>query len=163
MKKIVSNILSAFFGILLGAFFIEIKKIESERKMQDRCDKYLNYYTMLNLWVKEKNQGCLISQYLIHNNYYNIAIYGMGEVGQRLCEELIDSDINILYAIDKNLEHSYLGIPVQSAQNCDPVDAIIVTATYDYEAIKKELEKSVSFPILSLNQIVFSMRNGGEI
>lgn len=159
MKKLLSFITCSCIGVFIGLIFMEMKKIESERKIQSRCDKFLNYYTMLNLWMKIKNQNRSLSEFLIQNNYKNIAVYGMGEMGQRLCEELIHSNINIAYAIDKKTNEQFPGIPMKRVEEAETVDLIIVTATYEYETIKKELEKSVTSPIISLNEIVFSLRN----
>lgn len=160
MKKIFYILLGSIIGVLTGSIIMETKKIESERKIQTRCDKFLNYYTMLNLWMKMKHQKRSLAEFINKNNIKSVAIYGMGEVGQRLCEEFSENNINIKYAIDKSMQGSYCDVAIKKMEDdLEPVDLIIVTATYEYSTIKKNLEKTFSCPIISLNEIVFSLRN----
>lgn len=160
MKKFFFFLLGALIGIVTGTALMEIEKIESERKIQARCNKFLNYYTMLTLWMKIKHQKRSLAEYFAKRNIESIAIYGMGEVGQRLCEELLENQITIKYAIDKNMNTPFYDIAIKKPNDTlESVDLVIVTATYEYDVIQKELENTFSCPIVSLNEIVFSLRD----
>lgn len=164
MKKFFKIFFSVAFGFLTGSILMKIKKFESDCRIQSRCDKFFSYYTMLNLWMKRKQEGRSLADFFIENNYKNIAIYGMGEMGQRLVEDLLPNDINVKYAVDKNMKNSYKNIPIKGANDVmNPVDVMIVTATYDYESIRRTLEDKVSFPILSLNEVVFYLTIKGDV
>jgi len=130
----------------------EIKKNDHIIK---RAEKFRNYYYMLNQWMINKNQNKSIGDFLEKNNYYEIAIYGMGEMGQRLIDELKGSNIKIKYIIDQNADYLSNEIPViKKEDSFERVDAIIVTATFAYKEISKDLSARISCPILSLEDVI---------
>ena len=57
------------------------KKINDAWKMSE---KHLNLLIMMSEWVRIKQEGKNISDYLKQNNYKTVAIYGMSYVGERL-------------------------------------------------------------------------------
>lgn len=163
MRKFIGYVLTCCLGFAAGVTVMRIEKFESDEKLNSRCEKFLSYYTMLNLWMKIKQEGRSLDDFFVDNNYSDIAIYGMGEMGQRLAEELLNGSVNIRYAIDKNMKEPYKGINVMDNDGeFEPVDAVVVTATYDFESIKKQLQKKIAVPVISLNEIVFELRNRGK-
>lgn len=149
IKKIM--ILALLFTMVVGLY----KKINNLLKEKEKkTNKFKKYYNILNQWLYNKNQGIEISEYFIKKGYNNIAIYGMGELGSRLYEELKGSLINITYAIDKVAYSKYSEIKiVEASQDLDEVDVIVVTPIFDYESIKETLEEKTDNTIISLEDI----------
>lgn len=102
------------------------------------------------LWLKLQNKN--IKTYFEKENYHSIAIYGIGEIGNRLFEELTrTSDIEIKYAIDSidDKVHSVLKVYSQNDE-LPQVDVIVVTVDYIFEQIKEKLAKKTDCPIISI-------------
>lgn len=144
-----------------GVLWTAKKVIDKSSNLESR---FRNYYEVLNQWVKNKNQHIEIVEYFKENDIKNIAIYGMGELGNRLYEELRTSDINIAYFIDKNAAEIYSGaddIPVVGLDEIsqrDDVDAIIVTPIYDFDKIEEELiNQGIDLDIISLEDIIYAL------
>ena len=92
-------------------------------------------------------------------NYKKIAIYGMGEFANRLMEELKNSDVEVVYGIDKDVCNSTSRVRNVYSLNDDlpQVDAIVVTPFYDMKSIKCDLKKKVDCPIVSLEEVIWSI------
>jgi len=105
-------------------------------------------------WINAKNQNHLIQNYFHDENIKSIAIYGMSHLGITLLYELMGTDINILYAIDRNPN---LDVPIKVYSPDDElpvVDAIVVTAFTFFDDIETNLKRKVNYRIISLEDIV---------
>jgi hypothetical protein len=118
------------------------------------------YYHLLNKWLMNIHKGIKIESYFIKNKINNIAIYGSGEVGRRLLEELIDSPIKIKYFIDRGMRQDKLinGVPVIHPDDigsiCSEIDEVVVTPVYDYHNILAEIKMKTELRIDSLDNII---------
>lgn len=123
-----------------------------------RADKLGVYFLLMNNWLSFKNQGKSMQTFFRQKGYKSIAIYGLGEIGKRLLEELKGSDIRICYAIDQAIPQSiYYGIPMLPAEEMLlPADVIIVTVVWDYRDIRKALKKRGNIPIISIEEVLDS-------
>ena len=82
----------------------------------------------------------------------------MGEVGNRLYSELKDSSIKVEYAVDKNAGFINDDLEIRDIDDdLQNVDAIIVTATFAFDEIIEDLEDKVSFPIISLEDVIYDI------
>ena len=155
MKKgkiaVVSSIIGSIIS-LSGVLYYESKLIKDK---QAKVDKFKCYYNMLNQWLINKQQEKSLVNYFLRNNYKKIAIYGVGEMGNRLYEEIKDSDIEIKYAIDK-IEVGYLEDleVVSPEEELDKVDAIIVSAIFAFDEIEEQLRSRIDCEIISLEDII---------
>lgn len=132
-------------------------KVKSE-KSSKLSDKHLSLYLLMDQWVRVKQDGRNLSEYLVKNNFKRIAIYGMNYVGETLLNELQGTDVDVLYAIDKNAENIYSSIPVHKlSDDLDPVDAIIVTPITAFDSIFNELSKEVKCPIVSVEDLLYEI------
>jgi len=160
--KVWKMILSLIGVTIVGGIVWTAKKtVEKSGKLEAR---YKNYYDVTNQWLRHKNEKKSIREYFINNNYDTIAIYGMGELGNRLYEELKSTDIKVAYFIDKNAEEIYYGlddIPVvglEEIERQDKVDVIIVTPIYDFDSIEESLsEYNIDADIVSLEEVIYEM------
>lgn len=99
-----------------------------------------------------------IKQFFYDNYYKSIVIYGMGYEGTKLYDELRDTDIQILYGIDKNADNiKVCDLKVVSIEEADieqKVDAIVVTPFKYFAEIEAELEKKfLDVDIISLDDV----------
>lgn len=162
MKKRTLTIVSAIAG-MVGGFLGHKYLTKSKCKCNNISDteKFRAYYNMLNQWLYLKGKGRTLETYFIENGYKSIAIYGMGEMGTRLYEELKGSCVEIEYAVDKAAVSEDLEISVVDAQEeLDDADAIVVTPIFAFDEIEQELCKKVSCPIISLEEIVYELYVG---
>ena len=75
-------------------------------------------------------------------------------MGKHLYEELKDSKIEVAYAIDRNISGSGEMKVYNLNDKLPEVDAVVVSATFDYDAIYEQLSDKVYCPIISLEEVV---------
>lgn len=131
------------------------KNKKSLLKVQKEADKYKGLMHLLDKWLMKKQRGKKLTQYFEEKGIDSIAIYGMSYIGERLYDELKDSDIEIRYAIDQNINGVYTDLNVFLPKDELPeVDAIIVTPVFYYDEIKEVLKKKVGSKIISLDTVL---------
>lgn len=158
MKKGFVGITAAIAGGLVGAFVVEKKETKTKNYQKERIDKFYGYFQLVNQWLLLKNQNKSLVTYFEQNNYKNIAIYGMGELGNRLYEELKGTDVKIAYAIDKKAERIFSDVNVVTMDDeLERVDAIIVTPIFMFDELEEMLMDKVDYPIISLEDVVFEI------
>lgn len=160
MKKILKNI------ILLGTFLGSISSImflwkRSIQKIKDIKDRYMSYYQITNQWLQNHLDNKSIRDYFTTNHYENIAIYGMGTLGELLYSEIRNSDVKVKAFIDRNVQEKYenadgiLISGLDEIKELKNLDAIIITPIFDYNEIEKELkEKECNIKIISLENLI---------
>lgn len=156
MKKgfvaLIGTVIGAILGVG-GSLFYSSKRITEKEK---KIAKFKNYYNMLNQWLALKQEGKSLERYFVENDYKKIAIYGMGEMGNRLYEELKGTSIEIAYAIDKNSSSIYSELDFYELEDELPkVDVIVITATFAFDEIVKTLEENVDMEVVSLEDVVY--------
>lgn len=155
MKKNIIAGIGMILGIGIGATLMKsiIGTPTSEKE-----DKFRAYYNVLNQWLSVLHEGKSIERYFYDKNYRTIAIYGMGEIGNRLYEELSNSDVQVKYAIDKNADTVFSNLEVKSLNDrLEDVDAVIVAVPHIFEEVKLRLEGKVSCAIISLEDILYEL------
>lgn len=162
MKKGTASILSGTIGMVLGAMagVLSISKMNTKEvgKWQQLADKHLALMRLLDQWLATKQEGKSIIEYFHTNKIKSIAIYGMSYVGERLFNELKNSDIEVKYAIDKNAEEIYAEVDVLSPDETLPeIDAIVVTPIFFFDEIEEILAKKTAASVLSLEDILYKL------
>lgn len=143
-------------GIDIKEDMQHLKRLESENKLlKQRLDRStLNYKIFIKLVTSNRK----IAIYFKQHGFKNIAIYGMSDIGSFLLNTLKQSNIKVMYAIDKRANQISSDVPVITMeQELPQVDAIIVTAAYYYEHIKEQLETKVNCPIISIEEVLHSI------
>ena len=142
-----------------GAVALSVKTSQDAIAEKDqKINKFKNYYNMLNEWLYLKQNGTSLDTYFKKNDYNSIAIYGMGEMGNRLYDELKQSDIEVKYVIDKNFTSVYSELEVLDPEEEFPeVDVVVVTATFAFDEIENSIENKVNCPIVSLEDVVYEV------
>jgi lactate dehydrogenase-like 2-hydroxyacid dehydrogenase len=158
MKKGLVGALSVMAGVAAGIAINRKVMAKQIEESEWKKNKFKNYYDMLNQWLMFKQEGKSLEKYFTDNNIKSISIYGMGEMGNRLYNELKDSNIKIKYAIDKFADNIYSDIKVCNINDdLEEVDAVIVTATFAFNDIKEQMEEKFDFPIISLEDVIYSI------
>lgn len=162
MKKSTSGVLAGVMGMVIGAVggAIASGKVSNNIIEQNtkKVDKFRSYYEVLNQWLMLKQEGKQLESFFEKNKYQTIAIYGMGELGNRLSKELEGSSIHVKYYLDK------VAACTDSEQNIidleddlEPIDAVIVTAIFAFDEIEEFMSSKVECPIISLEEVVFNV------
>lgn len=162
MKKGAGKIVTTLIGGIAGAVAgVATTSNVYGKKMGDAADRHqkiVAYYQLFNQWLMIRQEGKTLAEYFERNQYKTVAIYGMKEFGERLFDELKDSDITVKYIIDKNADALYADVDVITPdEEMAPVDVIVVTATHYYDEIEEELCEKVDYPIVSLEDILYEV------
>lgn len=158
MKKGVIEILSAVGGAAAGAAAVGRALKGKIKETQEKSDKHLALFLMMNQWVKVKQAGKNLAEYFEWEGYRQIAVYGMHYAGETLVEELAASNIEVKYGIDRNADQIYADILVVTPDSdLEAVDAIVVTSIQFFEEIKESLSAKIDCPIISLEEIIYQI------
>lgn len=127
-------------------------------KSDDLVNKYRNMFIAMNSWINNCFQGVSTAEYLIEKGFMNIAIYGMNYMGITLLNELANTEIKVLYAIDQNADNITSAIRIYNPNDEFPVaDAIIVTAISSFTEIKEFLNRKGVLNVISLEDVIYSI------
>lgn len=119
--------------------------------------KHYALYVLMKRWFDLRNQGKDLGSFFRKRGFNQIAIYGMGEVGKRLAQELRNGPITIQYGIDRQDVQSENGLRIiKPDQPFDDVDLLVVTVVGDCEDIFELLSRKVSCPIVSIEDVIFA-------
>lgn len=158
MKKGFIAILFSVAGVATGAG-VAVKMASKKTKQQkEYADKHLAMVQLMSDWLRAKQGNKSIADYFKNQGYKKIAIYGMSYLGENLLCELLGSDINVIYGIDKNADNIYSDINILTPdQDLEVVDAVIVTAITFFDEIAELLSEKMDCPILSLEDILYEL------
>jgi glycosyltransferase involved in cell wall biosynthesis len=132
-------------------------------KIKPISKKTQGIIALYDQWVSILQKGKRLSSYFEIHNCKKIAIYGMGDLGNRLYEELIGSSVTVSFAIDKKAELIECGVPVITVDDdnilslLSQVDLVVVTAISAYEEICGKLWEICETPIKSLEEVIVEM------
>ncbi|MBO5468257.1 MAG: hypothetical protein J6A03_00745 [Lachnospiraceae bacterium] len=158
MRKKINVIGGVMLGIVLGGVGVGKLMLDSIEERNDKVDKFKEYYNILNQWLLIRQEGMELSKYFLDNNISSIAIYGMGELGNRLYAELKCSTVDVKYVIDQNVETVLPDIKVIGIDEPFPkVDAIVVTPVFAFEMIQEELKNKTDIKLMSIEDIVYEI------
>ena len=131
------------------------KRIDKYRAL---ADKNNNVFRMMNRWLQIRQEGKTVADYLNNIGCGKVAIYGMGLAGERLLDELRETDILVSYGIDRSAHKLNGEIALYSLYDeLSDVDAVIVTIPAYFDSIKTELEKKMDCMVISLEDILYEI------
>ena len=158
MKKFTTSVISLLVGAGVGDAISQKISNKQFNEKSELSNKHLSLFLLMNQWVKVKQEGKNIADYLKREGYKNIAIYGMSYVGETLTAELAETDIEIMYGIDRKADEVYAEFDILLPEDVvENVDAVIVTAISYYDEIRELLNKKLNCPILSLEDILYEI------
>lgn len=158
MKKVMLSLVSATVGAVAGAAAVSANLSGEKEKIQQMSDKHFALFILMNQWVKVKQEGKNLASYFEVKGYRKIAIYGMSYAGETLVDELKDTDIKVVYGIDKKADSIYSDIEIVSLEDeLEDVDAVVVTAITFFDEIEENLSDKVDCPIISLEDVLYDI------
>ena len=94
--------------------------------------------------------------FFVRQGIFEIAIYGMHYMGQRLLDELERSSIKVKYVMDQKAS-TQRGEKIVCCPSdvLEPVEAIVITPIFDYIDIKKSLLQKMDCKIFSIKDILY--------
>lgn len=109
-------------------------------------------------WLKVKGNRQNIGFFLYKKGFRNVAIYGMGNLGCRLYDEIQDSDIRVLYVVDKKTEYLSEVIHVKCPEEkLVGIDLLIVTVVNGGNEIVTHYKKDGTYQVRTLSKILDEM------
>lgn len=121
-----------------------------------RSVKYKSNYEMAMRMSEIHNLSEKLAAYLKTSKINSVAIYGVGRVGIQLINVLKETDVKVSFAIDEN-KSVVEGIKTVSMKEIEEkVDVVIVTTSYDFNQISKELKLYVNSQIINLESMLVS-------
>lgn len=145
-------------GVGIGSFIAYTLTKYFEPRREEKTDKFKSYYNMLNMWIELEEKGRTVDVLLREAGYKRIAVYGMGNMGKRLCKVLRGTSVEVLYGIDSYAGGDFMGVEIKSAEDFLPeVDSVVVTIPFAFAEIKNKLEKKTECPVVSLEHILFEV------
>lgn len=155
MKKGLIGITGILSGALAGTMVTSKIQGDKRKRKEKELDKFKGYYYILNQWLSLLHENKSIATYFTKHNYKTLAIYGMGELGNRLYEELKNSEIQVKFAIDMNPLSTYSELEIKEINDSfEPVDVVVVTAIFAYDEILDAIENKFDCPIVSLEDVI---------
>ena len=126
-------------------------------------DRYLSYWKTMDRWMILLESGKTIEQYLHDKGIQHIAIYGLGLLGKHLLTQLSNTDIVIDYAIDRKGAMRIGNFPVITLEEDLPeTQLIVVTVTYDFAKIYKEILSKTSDKVIGLDELIENIINNDK-
>mgnify|MGYP001056797817 CR=1 FL=1 len=158
MKRSLGMVITFLVGFL-SVYLIRKNVNKKIDALKNRIGVLSDHFQLLNHWLEIKNEGKSIVSYFEKMGYQHIAIYGMAELANRISEELSGSAICIDYGIDRDICCSIARIDkiYYPEDSLPETDTIVVTPYSSFETIKTILEKKVNCPIISLEEIIWSI------
>lgn len=157
-KAVFSTLIGAAAGAIAAGTMTKTSSSKIIMKKNETLNKVHALYCTFDRWLQIRQEGRTLAEYFTKNNYKTVAVYGMKELGERLIDELKDSDIKIYYAIDKNADQIYSDVDIVTPDdNLEPVDVIVVTAIYYFDEIADMLSEKVDYPVVSLEDILYEL------
>jgi len=101
-------------------------------------------------------------QPLERKGYQNVAVYGMGELGIRLAEDIIlNSSMKLLYGLDQNAHQLSLVCPVYQLEEIYDLpkpDIIVLTAHSTDDILKRSSGDASGCEVLKIEEVIHAVR-----
>lgn len=127
------------------------------RTLNEKDKNHLNFLIACE-WLHKKMNNCNIYSYLQERGVNSVAIYGAGDLGKLVIEELSQTNIEVKYCIDNGISNMENNINIITKEDpLEAVDVIIVTPCFYFYGIEQELKKRTSIRVISLEKIIYEM------
>jgi len=145
-SKLVKSSLSMLLSGVLGGGGTTYTYHKIYRKEKNICDRNKLYLNLVSYWLTNKIAGKSMQKFLLTSNIKNIAIYGMGSMGELFYQELENTNINIPL------------INIRELISQKQIDVIVITPIVYYDDIVKDIiQQGCTTKIISLEEIIYNM------
>lgn len=120
-------------------------------------------FVTMKRWMENNNSGKKFADYLLSCGYYKVAIYGAGDIGRLLYHDVKNSDVQVMYFVDrnaesiKNIDGIQVVLPIDIVKQKD-VDIMIISPVGAFDSIKRLMvDNYPEIPVLSLKEAVYEV------
>lgn len=153
------SVLAVCIIIFITMWGVERKNI---KKLKRDKDKFVKLYNTCTKWLENVLIQKNLKSYFIKNNYYHIAIYGMGTLGELLYKDIHgEGEVRVEYFIDTLVDGTWFMeeqievIGPDSVDKLNKVDVIIVTPFTEYASVEQQLkQRGITSDIVSLRDVI---------
>ncbi len=140
-------------------FCYDDEKIGALPKYEKEIRKRTKSTEIFHLWLVLYKHNIFIADFLKENKMNRVSIYGYGNVGEMLCEELKKDGISIIDVFDqRELSVDIMGVNTKHPAEGDrSVDLVIVTVISDDIDVKNKLKHWGYNKVISLGDILKDM------
>lgn len=89
-----------------------------------------------------------------------IVIYGMGELGERIMNDIIlNTSMKLLYGMDRGAKDKNMIVPVytlEDAKECEKPDLVLLTTYTKDKSLKELIEKEMETKVICLEEIIYA-------
>lgn len=158
MKKVL-NKFSIFWGVIavycISKYYFTSQALKKEKEHVRKIDGLLK---VANLIILSDSVNRPIYKKLEEKGISTVAIYGMGDIGERIMESiLLNSSIKILYGIDKRGRDIKTAIPVyclDEALKMEKPEIVILTAYTDSNILQREIENKMLCQVITIGELL---------
>ena len=154
-KKVIAAIfwIVATVGAILCVRQKMLKDVKTWHRLAVKNDALLKVSAC---WAEKESKGESLAEKLQNKGYKNVAIYGYGVLGERVCNALKDTKVCVECVVDKGADEKIGNVLIVKPEDiCQQFDVLIVTAIKDFDAIKEEMETKVSCPVVSFEDLIY--------
>lgn len=163
MRRIIKTVCTGctclLAGIVFGGYRAGHKYCLQVMENRELVNKHLHMIRTYDVWIMGMQNGASIESYLLDKGIHTVAIYGMSYMGIRLFHELKDSLVHVEYGIDREPKCRIPELKIYKPTEVknEGIDAVIVTAIFAYDVVKKSLEGQGYKEIIALDDILYSL------
>ena len=154
--RVWGNAISAVLLLYVTCKFCMTKK-ELEREKAG-VKKIGGLLATANRIIRANSRGKTISNKIEELGIRTMAIYGMGEIGERVMEDiLLNSSVKLLYGIDIKAAELYMAVSVytlQQAAGMEKPDLILLTVGGGSDSLKKEIREKMSCEVMTIGELL---------
>ena len=115
-------------------------------------------YWLLHRWLQNTERGLSVADFFITRHYQRIAIYGISYLCRHLEAALQETKIELAYGIDRQGNSVTGNLKVYKLEDEFPtVDAVVVTIVNEFELVRRQLQKKLTCPIISLEEVIYTL------
>jgi len=155
MKK--GFLIGGIVGAIIAIVAVTMKKNKVIKETNKNAAKYLGLFRQMNQYLITKQMNKELVDYFEMREIKTIGIYGMSHIAQRIIDDLENSDVKVVFGIDRKADKISFDFDIYNPEDDYPeVDAIVVTA-YDFEEIRDMLSEKVDCEIISFGDMIFAL------
>ena len=122
------------------------------------CMKFQSMFHVMLDWLKLKNRGIGLWQFFEKKQYINIAIYGLGYIGECVYDELRESMVTVKYGIDETAVDFKGELPVFQIQDeLELVDVVVLTIAGDKDFYTGLIKEKLDCMVWSVSEILLDL------
>ena len=142
---------------------------KKEKELSGHLMRTQKKFDLLHQWMRLKQRGISLTEFFDDQHYTSVAIYGGGDLGILLHEELSRKQGLVKCILDKNAKKIQLqgiDIPVCHPTDCEvyPVDVVMVTPVLVTDEIEDMIQER--FPgqlVLELEEVLYELYRKHEM